>query len=84
LFSDAERLPTKPASLLTSRIRFQFDQLGRLTFAELVMSTAERIAWGLLSLIGLRWRGTPEDQKKRKASPAAKRERNHTVARIAH
>jgi hypothetical protein len=36
------------------------------------MSTAERIAWGLLSLIGLRWRGTPEDQKKRKASPAAK------------
>ena len=32
------------------------------------MSTAERIAWGLLSLIGLitwvRWRGTSQDQKK--------------------
>jgi hypothetical protein len=32
------------------------------------MSTAERIAWGLLSLIALigwlRWRGTPEDQDK--------------------
>jgi hypothetical protein len=34
------------------------------------MSTAERIAWGLLSLIVLiallRWLGTPEDQQKLK------------------
>ena len=32
------------------------------------MSTAERIAWGLLSFIALivwlRWEGTPEDQNK--------------------
>jgi hypothetical protein len=32
------------------------------------MGTAERLVWGLLSLIALigwcRWRGTPEDQKK--------------------
>ena len=32
------------------------------------IGTAERIAWGLLSFIGLivylRWDGTPEDQKK--------------------
>jgi hypothetical protein len=32
------------------------------------MSTEERIAWGLLSLIALiawlRWRGTPEDERK--------------------
>ncbi len=35
---------------------------------EQAMTTAERIAWGLLSFIGLiawlRWAGTPEDKKK--------------------
>jgi hypothetical protein len=32
------------------------------------MSTAERFAWGVLSLVAiivlLRWRGTPEDERK--------------------
>jgi hypothetical protein len=27
------------------------------------MNSAERIAWGLLSLIGVRWRGIAEDEK---------------------
>jgi hypothetical protein len=42
------------------------------------MSTAERIAWGLLSLIvlivWLRWRGIPEDEKS-EASQGAERAR---------
>jgi hypothetical protein len=40
------------------------------------MSTAERIAWGLLSFIALiawcRWEGTPEDQ--REVTPCRKEE----------
>src|SRR6516162_6824274 len=46
------------------------------------ISTAESIAWGLLSFIALivwcRWRGTPEDEKESEASPDTEKRRTET------
>ena len=59
---------------LSSNGTFNWVSMSRLVRG-VGMSTAERIAWGLLSfivlIVWLRWEGTPEDQRKGDASRGA-------------
>ena len=62
------RMNLRPFPDTNGHNQFQGNFIDRSVRAGWGMSTAERIAWGLLSFIALialcRWRGIPQDQKK--------------------